>query len=295
VVALEAWLRTTRAYDDHAALPDRPDALARWVDAGSGGYCQMFAASLAALARLSGVPARVVEGFAQGDLRNGVYHVTDRDAHAWVEAWFPGYGWLPFDATPGRDLPGRASSSSASFDGAAAQQAPAGSGGSGGGLQLPLARLRAVLATGENGGSATRPAWQDPRLAGLLAALLAVLAALVLGKRALLQLALPRDPARRARQQVRAFAADQGVLLGPALTPRELAGALERRFGVGAGSFAGALERSAYGPPSARDDAALASATSGLLRSLRAAVGRRRRLRGLLCGRSLSAARDRAR
>jgi hypothetical protein len=94
---------------------------------------------------------------------------------------------------------------------------------------------------------------------------------------------------------VRAFAADQGVLLGPALTPRELAGVLERRFGVGAASFAGALERSAYGPPSARDDAALASATSGLLRSLRAARGRRRRLRGLLSGRSLSAARDRAR
>ena len=65
------------------------------------GYCQMFAASLAALARLSGVPARVAEGFAPGDRRDGVFHVTDRDAHAWVEAWFPGYGWLPFDADAG--------------------------------------------------------------------------------------------------------------------------------------------------------------------------------------------------
>ena len=121
VVALEAWLRTARAYDEHAGLPDTSDALARWAASGESGYCQMFAATLAALARLSGVPARVAEGFAPGDRRDGVYRVTDRDAHAWVEAWFPGHGWLPFDATPGRALPERASSSSHAFDGQAAQ------------------------------------------------------------------------------------------------------------------------------------------------------------------------------
>ena len=103
------------------ACPIGPTRSHVWAADGTTGYCQMFAASLAALVRLAGVPARVAEGFAPGDLRGGVYHVTDRDAHAWVEAWFPGYGWLPFDATPGRDLPARASSSSASFDGAAAQ------------------------------------------------------------------------------------------------------------------------------------------------------------------------------
>ena len=62
VVALEAWLRTTRAYDEHASLPERPDALALWASGGTAGYCQMFAASLAALVRLAGVPARVAEG-----------------------------------------------------------------------------------------------------------------------------------------------------------------------------------------------------------------------------------------
>ena len=159
VVALEAWLRTSRAYDEHASLPERPDALARWAASGRAGYCQMFAASLAALVRLSGVPARVVEGFDGRVAARGLFHVTDRDAHAWVEAWFPGYAWLPFDATPGRELPARASSSSASFDGRAAQAAPSGSSQAAPSLHLPLAQLRAVLA-------ARGPARQPPALPG---------------------------------------------------------------------------------------------------------------------------------
>jgi transglutaminase-like putative cysteine protease len=292
MVALEAWLRTSRAYDEHMGLPQRPDALARWAASGQAGYCQMFAGSLAALARLSGVPARVAEGFGPGERRGGVYHVTDRDAHAWVEAWFPGYGWLPFDATPGRTLPARASSSSSSFDGRAAQAGQAAAGQTSGlpRLQLPLARLRAVLATRGAGAGAGSP-WWNARIVFALAALAGLLAALAVGKRALLRLALPHDPARAARQRVRAFAADQGVELAPSLTPRELAAALEHRFGVRADAFARALERAAYGVPGSRD-AGLAAETAALLRTLRATLGRTRRLRGAF---ALSAVRGRAR
>ncbi len=292
VVALEAWLRTTRAYDDSVGLPDRPDALARWAAAGQAGYCQMFAASLAALARLSGVPARVAEGFAPGDRRKGVFHVTDRDAHAWVEAWFPGYGWLPFDATPGRSLPERASSSSSAFDGAAAQARPATGKGAGSNLprlQLPLGRLRAAGRLAHAGDAS---AWWRSRLALTALLLAAVPPALLLAKRALLRRALPRDPVRAARERVRVFAADQGLDLAPALTPRELGRALERRFGVGAQAFAGALEHAAYAAPGVRDDAALTAATDGLLRALRRSLGRARRVRGAF---SVSGARGRAR
>jgi len=280
VVALEAWLRTTRAYDESIGLPASPGALARWAASGSAGYCQMFAASLAALARLSGVPARVVEGFAPGELRDGSYRVTDRDAHAWVEAWFPGYGWLPFDATPGRALPERASSSSLAFDGAAAQARPAAGGESPGRprLQLPIGRLRAAASAA--GAGSPRSAWWRSRLLLALAVLAALPCLPLLGKRALRRAALPPDAAGAARERVRAFAADQGLELAPALTPRELGAAVEQRFGIEAEAFARALERAAYAAPRERDEPALASATEGLLRALRGALGRARRLRG---------------
>ena len=66
------------------------------------GYCQQFSGSMALLLRMGGLPARVAAGFTPG-MRNGVHHqwlVSDIDAHAWVEVWFPQYGWVRFDPTP---------------------------------------------------------------------------------------------------------------------------------------------------------------------------------------------------
>jgi hypothetical protein len=65
------------------------------------GYCQQFAGAMALLLRLGGVPARVASGFTAGVRgRGGTFDVSDVDAHSWVEAWFPGYGWVTFDPTP---------------------------------------------------------------------------------------------------------------------------------------------------------------------------------------------------
>jgi hypothetical protein len=50
--------------------------------------------------RWLGIPARVAAGFTSGKFKDGTWTVTDHDAHAWVEAWFPGHGWLIFDPTP---------------------------------------------------------------------------------------------------------------------------------------------------------------------------------------------------
>jgi transglutaminase-like putative cysteine protease len=66
------------------------------------GYCQQFSGAMALLLRLDGIPARVAAGFAAGT-RNpatGAFEVTAQDAHAWVEAYFEGIGWVPFDPTP---------------------------------------------------------------------------------------------------------------------------------------------------------------------------------------------------
>ena len=52
--------------------------------------------------RYLGIPARVAVGFTSGTWNDGTWTVTDHDAHAWVEAWFAGHGWLAFDPTPGR-------------------------------------------------------------------------------------------------------------------------------------------------------------------------------------------------
>jgi MYXO-CTERM domain-containing protein len=68
------------------------------------GYCQHFAGAAALLLRLAGVPARVVTGFATGR-RVGLnrYLVRDVDAHEWIEVYFQGYGWVPFNPTPAAD------------------------------------------------------------------------------------------------------------------------------------------------------------------------------------------------
>ena len=65
-----------------------------------------IAGAMAALLRFNGIPARVAVGFTTGEkVADGTWVVTRNDAHAWVEAYFPGVGWVPFDPTPGRALP----------------------------------------------------------------------------------------------------------------------------------------------------------------------------------------------
>jgi len=67
------------------------------------GYCEQFATAETLMLRSLGIPARLATGYATGDydpvLNQAV--VRERDAHAWVEVWFPGHGWVAVDPTPG--------------------------------------------------------------------------------------------------------------------------------------------------------------------------------------------------
>ena len=70
------------------------------------GYCEHFATTMVVMLRVRGIPARLVEGYLPGDRdASGVETIRRSRAHAWVEAWFPGYGWVDFDPTAGVGQP----------------------------------------------------------------------------------------------------------------------------------------------------------------------------------------------
>jgi len=65
-------------------------------------FCEYFASAMVIMLREEGIPARLVEGFTTGtyDAASGEYVVKEQDAHAWVEVYFPQYGWIEFEPTP---------------------------------------------------------------------------------------------------------------------------------------------------------------------------------------------------
>jgi transglutaminase-like putative cysteine protease len=100
--AVEAWLRANITYNDSISAPP-PDAdPVEWVlFEKREGYCTYYATSMIAMLRGLGIPARMAAGFSQGDYdaATGQFIVRERDAHTWVEVYFPGYGWIEFEPT----------------------------------------------------------------------------------------------------------------------------------------------------------------------------------------------------
>lgn len=64
------------------------------------GFCEQYASAMAVMLRIEGIPSRVVLGYTPEDQTNGVWPITNKDAHAWVEGYFAGLGWVAFDPTP---------------------------------------------------------------------------------------------------------------------------------------------------------------------------------------------------
>jgi transglutaminase-like putative cysteine protease len=102
-VALERYLKTRYGYT--LQLPRSPiaDPVANFLFERKQGHCEYFAASMAVMLRTLQIPSRVVNGFRSDEFNDvtGNYVVRAKDAHSWVEAYFPGYGWVTFDPTPG--------------------------------------------------------------------------------------------------------------------------------------------------------------------------------------------------
>ena len=104
--ALQDFFRTQFEYSTTVQSGHSNDAMLNFLNIRKG-YCEQFSGTFAAMARVVGLPTRVMVGFTQGQLRpDGLYHVAGRHAHAWDEVWFDGYGWVLFEPTPGRGAPG---------------------------------------------------------------------------------------------------------------------------------------------------------------------------------------------
>ena len=105
-VALAAYLHNGPRFRYATTAPLPTDPNRDLVDfflfdpQGGVGYCEYYATAMAVMARSIGLPARVAVGYAPGELtKPGVYQVRERNAHAWAEVYFPGYGWQSFEAT----------------------------------------------------------------------------------------------------------------------------------------------------------------------------------------------------
>ncbi len=99
---IERYLKTHYAYTLDLSGPKTDDPLAYFLFTRRAGHCEYFAAAMTVMLRDLGIPARYVGGFLPGEYNDlgGDYIVRASDAHTWVEAYFPAYGWITFDPTP---------------------------------------------------------------------------------------------------------------------------------------------------------------------------------------------------
>ena len=113
VERIETWLHDHVTYDldcpraaRRARTPSTTSCSSR-----DRGFCEQIASATAVMLRSLGVPARIATGYvpSERDEVAGVWISRASDAHAWVEVWFPGYGWVPFDPTASVPFSGQSS------------------------------------------------------------------------------------------------------------------------------------------------------------------------------------------
>ena len=103
IKAIEHYLRENHPYTlEGETLPVGMDFVDYFLFETKKGYCSYYASALAVLGRCIGIPTRYVEGFILPKEKNkeGIYEVAASNAHAWVEAYIEGHGWISFEPTP---------------------------------------------------------------------------------------------------------------------------------------------------------------------------------------------------
>jgi protein-glutamine gamma-glutamyltransferase len=104
-LAIDDYLRTNFSYTLKLTAKPGADPLANFLFETRAGHCEYFSTAMAVMLRTIGIPSREVNGFLPGEYNDlaGDYIVRASDAHSWVEAYFPGTGWVTFDPTPSSD------------------------------------------------------------------------------------------------------------------------------------------------------------------------------------------------
>jgi len=187
VNALATWLSSSPFRYSLAAAPSASAAgLLSFLTGTKTGYCVQYASAMTVLTRLLGIPARFVTGYTAGmPGKDGRYQVKTTDAHAWTEVYFPTFGWIRFEPTPGEQA-GTASAPDYMSASAGTGSAPTAAGdpviqaavaGSGSPLPGPLAN-RPVTKSPQQAdqpgtGSSERPA-ATPRAATALTVVAAI-------------------------------------------------------------------------------------------------------------------------
>ena len=107
--AVESYLRSNYPYNLRVDPPPfNADGVDHFLFTLREGYSEYFGSTMAVMLRTVGVPARLAVGYTTGDEigEEDLFSVTDSHSHAWVEVYFPDFGWIPFEPTPGKSLPG---------------------------------------------------------------------------------------------------------------------------------------------------------------------------------------------
>ena len=237
---VEVWLQNNFTYSEH--VPTHKVPLMGFLEDDKRGYCQQFSGTMALMLRMAGIPARVAAGFSPGSYNKDTreYRVRDLDAHSWVEVWFTGIGWIPFDPTPARS-PAQSQSSALAASAAAADAG-----------EVKLSRQGAAAgehvpgkgSAGEGDGN-----WILPAVLLLLVVLPLGLGAVMIGLRvARLRLLSPDEVAEVQLSELRRAL----VRLGWELPESTTLLGLERRLGRLAGprsmAYAVALRANRYDP-----------------------------------------------
>lgn len=307
-LALQEWFigeEGAFTYDLDVPALRGDQALENFVLEDKVGYCEYFATGMAVMLRATGIPARVAVGFLPGQLTPAdpeagrevdEYTVSTRDAHAWVEVLFPGYGWISFEPTPRDDsaqMVPRADDLTPvenELERTAREAREAANDDDGPGSnpqlpgQIPLPDEDLVPPTTGSVDAGTQPDETRVWPLALIAVGLVVVALVVVrGQRARVA-AAGGDPAARvltAQRRLLATAASYGLVRRPSETTPEVMARWQRegRLPAGGEEFAVLAQRSAFGGDVDEADAAVAEELAErCIDSLRASVDTRGRL-----------------